>query len=53
MEIKLLKLVKKNLALQGRKLKATGELMNGKPCYSVSGWAGHYTLNGIMWQMGF
>lgn len=47
------KIVKQHLALQGRKMKATSETMNGKPCYSVSGWTGHYTLDGIIWQLGF
>lgn len=45
--------VKQHLALQGRKMKPTGEKMNGKPCYSVTGWSGHYTIDGIIWQLGF
>lgn len=40
------------LAQQGRKMKATGSLKNGKRYYQISGWTGEYTLEGIAWQLG-
>jgi hypothetical protein len=52
MKKSIVNIVKQHLALQGRKMKLTGEKMNGKPCYSVTGWSGHYTIDGIIWQLG-
>lgn len=44
--------VKNLLKSQGRKITATGSVMNGKRCYAVSGLSGEYTLDGIVWQLG-